>query len=425
MDDFSRFIQGLSEAKDKQYTIYYDESNNVRKLTLSPEIDGYNVEHDPENYTGINFLLGGVAHAGDTSSADVALLKKMIALPPSAKEIKLRHIASNDFIGMLNSSKLTAFLEWLKDTDLCLHYFNLNMEYWSYLDIIEDCIEFGKSIGKLAFQSFQSERYYQHIQKGTLYKAISSEKVNFIQMLKDFDYPYISGYEKAFLSNIATLAYNYHSKVRSNPFSTYIEKFEAEKLCRLMDVCICYGMDDMTMTMDVRRNDDDAGNDNYLVDGFSVFYRKRAEDFSSSKHIFDVEDVIRDKFEQERQSNPKLSKLSIDFSVSHDNEMIQISDVIAGLFQRYFKYLNLNKIDDIIHVRRNLNRIQQRNINLLQEAVNKTDRECRNLLFYVMPSGEHDKHMAFMYPENRKELMDRLHKEHLDAFIFTVPEQMY
>lgn len=73
MDDFSRFIQGLSEAKDKQYTIYYDESNNVRKLTLSPEIDGYNVEHDPENYTGINFLLGGVAHAGDTSCADVGV----------------------------------------------------------------------------------------------------------------------------------------------------------------------------------------------------------------------------------------------------------------------------------------------------------------------------------------------------------------
>lgn len=128
MDDFSRFFLGLLEAKDKQYMIYYDESNNIRKLTISPCIEGYNVEHGPENYTGINFFLGSVALAGGASNADVARLKKMIALPPSAKKIKLKQIASNDFILMLNSSKQDAFLEWLKNTDFSLHYFNLNMK---------------------------------------------------------------------------------------------------------------------------------------------------------------------------------------------------------------------------------------------------------------------------------------------------------
>ena len=51
-------------VKNDVYTFYYDESNNVRKLYLSKQIDGYNVDHDEDKNTGVNFILGGIAHKG-------------------------------------------------------------------------------------------------------------------------------------------------------------------------------------------------------------------------------------------------------------------------------------------------------------------------------------------------------------------------
>ncbi|MGX6571887.1 hypothetical protein ACWM58_01315 [Klebsiella quasipneumoniae] len=131
-----------NKLQNKKYTFYYDESNNVRKLALSDKIDGYNIEHDEDKYSSLNFVLGGVAHLNDSSTADFDALKKSIMLQPTAKEIKRDHVATGDFIFMLNSRKLKGLFEWLLQSDLYVQYFNLNMEYWAYLDIIEDCVLF-------------------------------------------------------------------------------------------------------------------------------------------------------------------------------------------------------------------------------------------------------------------------------------------
>ena len=125
--------------QNKSYQFYYDESNNVRKLYLSKQIDGYNIDHDPDKHNSVNFVLAGVAHTGSSSSADFDDLRQRIQLQANAKEFKLKHLAKGDFLTMLTSKKLTAFFEWLLYGDLYLHYFHLNMEYWGYVDIIDDC----------------------------------------------------------------------------------------------------------------------------------------------------------------------------------------------------------------------------------------------------------------------------------------------
>lgn len=129
--------------QNQSYQFYYDESNNVRKLYLSKQIDGYNIDHDPDKHNSVNFVLAGVAHTGSSSSADFDDLRQRIQLQANAQEFKLKHIAKGDFLTMLTSKKLTAFFEWLLYSDLYLHYFHLNMEYWGYVDIIDDCIHFG------------------------------------------------------------------------------------------------------------------------------------------------------------------------------------------------------------------------------------------------------------------------------------------
>ncbi|MCY0634936.1 hypothetical protein OVV50_27205, partial [Klebsiella pneumoniae] len=80
-------------------------------------------------------------------------------------------------------------------------------------------------------------------------------------------------------------------------------------------------MEDFTLTTDFRyeveedksKASEDEGqddsSDNYLVDAFAVFYRYRGMDFPNSKHIFDVEEVVKESFES---------------SLPHDEELVNL-----------------------------------------------------------------------------------------------------
>lgn len=386
--------------KNDVYTFYYDESNNVRKLYLSKQIDGYNVDHDEDKNTGVNFILGGVAHKGDSSTVDFDALKKAIMLQPTAKEIKLKQIATGDFIYMLNSKKLTGFLEWLNESDLFIQYFNLNMEYWSYLDIIEDCVLFCMEKKLLRFYDDFHFRQYQDLHKDELYKVILNDKPSFIKELKSFDYPYLGGKEEEFLKVMFNMTAEYAEKIFNFPLSTHDEKLQINSLCDLFEMCIENGMEEFNFTVDDRFGEDAKDNDNYILDAFSFFYRHRATEFSQSKHIFDVEEIVKEAFDEQKEHDEELAKLDISFIVSDDNYFVQVSDVIAGLFQRYFHYINTNKIIDVKAVRESLNPLQVKNMELFKSLISKSDDENDSFLFYVMSKMEHEKHIAFTFPEH-------------------------
>ncbi|EBN2834180.1 hypothetical protein DOG22_23640 [Salmonella enterica] len=385
--------------KNDVYTFYYDESNNVRKLYLSKQIDGYNVDHDEDKNTGVNFILGGVAHKGDSSTADFDALKKAIMLQPTAKEIKLKQIATGDFIYMLNSKKLTGFLEWLNESDLFIQYFNLNMEYWSYLDIIEDCVLFCMEKKLLRFYDDFHFRQYQDLHKDELYKVILNDKPSFIKELKSFDYPYLGGKEEEFLKIMFNMTAEYAEKIFNFPLSTQDEKLQINSLCDLFEMCIENGMKEFDFTLDDRFGEDAKDNDNYILDAFSFFYRHRATEFSQSKHIFDIEEIVKEEFDKQKEHDEELAKVDISFVVSDGNYFVQVSDVIAGLFQRYFHYINTNKLIDVKAVRESLNPLQVKNMELFKSLISKSDDENDSFLFYVMSKMEHEKHIAFTFPE--------------------------
>lgn len=396
------------KRQNKKYTFYYDESNNVRKLALSDKIDGYNIEHDEDKYSSFNFVLGGIAHLNESSTADFDALKKAIMLQPTAKEIKRDHIATGDFIFMLNSRKLKGLFEWLLQSDLYVQYFNLNMEYWAYLDIIEDCVLFCMEKNTLGFNSIEHCRHYQDLHKDELYKVVSSNRERFIRFLKSYDYPYFIGKEKSFLKELHDIVLDHYDILRHKPLATQDEKLQMDSLRELLEMCIQNGMDDFTLTTDFRtesdedesepaQEDKDDSSDNYLVDAFAVFYRYRGMEFPDSKHIFDVEEIVKQSFEASIPHDEELVKLDYRFEVSHDNLFIQVSDVVAGVFQKYFAYLNANRIEDIKNVRDNLNPIQKANLDLFREIINKSDKENKQLLFYVMSMLEHEKHYQFTF----------------------------
>lgn len=382
------------KLQNKKYTFYYDESNNVRQLVLSNKIDGYNIEHDKDKCASFNFVLAGLAHLNDSSTANFEALKKAIGLQPTAKEIKTKHVATGDFITMLNSRKLSVFFEWLLNSDLYVQYFNLNMEYWGYVDIIEDCVGFCLKKKLLNFNSDEHFRDYLDAHKNELYKVIRSNRENFIKFIKSYDYPYFEGKENKFLKELYKIVFdNYNTTIH-----TQDENIHMNSLIELLELCLLYEMDDFTLTTDIRPSigvgNQNNNSDNYLVDAFYHFYLSRCMQFPNSKHVFDVEEVVKKAFQQ----YPELAKLiNYTFDVSHNNLFIQISDVVAGVFQKYFTYLNFNSIEEIKNTRDLLNLTQKTNLELFRALIKKSDNENETLLFYVMSSSEHEKHYQFTF----------------------------
>ncbi|HBT4279728.1 TPA: DUF3800 domain-containing protein, partial [Klebsiella pneumoniae] len=150
----------------------------------------------------------------------------------------------------------------------------------------------------------------------------------------------------------------YAEKVLNFPLSTQDEKLQIDSLCELLEMCIENGMNEFAFTLDERFGEDAKENDNYILDAFSFFYRQRALDFSQSKHIFDVEEIVKEEFDKQKEFDEDLANVDISFVVSDDNDFVQVSDVVAGLFQRYFQYINENKIIDVKSVRASLDKQQ-------------------------------------------------------------------
>ncbi|EEJ4192951.1 hypothetical protein CSO23_004471 [Salmonella enterica subsp. diarizonae] len=384
------------QPQPKNYTFYYDESNNVRKLYLSKIIDGYNIDHDPNKHNSVNFVLAGVAHQNTCSTADFSNLRKRIQLQPNATEFKLKHLAKGSFLSMLTSKKLTGFLEWLLDCDLYLHYFNLNMEYWGVVDIIDDCIMFGLDKGILKKIPDKYLYIYALAIKDALHTYVKDNKIEYIKFLKSFDFPYIEGRERKFIQGLVSLISDHCVELsRKQADGKQVEL--AQSLLQLLMACSEAKIDDLTLAMYLP-NQERTNEDNIIVDGFSVFYQTRAQQFSQSKHVFDVEKVVEADLEELKKISPQIAALNYSFADSKTNVLIQVSDVVAGLMQHYFDFINNTTHKEIIHLRSNLNEKQLINIHLIQALINKSDKENEVMLHYVMSALEHEKHRDFMYP---------------------------
>ena len=385
-------------AQSKSYTFYYDESNNVRKLYLSKKIDGYNIDHDPDKHNGVNFILGGVAHKESSFSTNWSDLHKRIQLQANAKEFKLKHVATGDFLTMLTSKKLTAFMEWLLHSDLYIHYSNFNMEYWGYLDIIEDCVLFGRKKGFIRNLPDEHLNVYTMANKDALYSYVKANKVQFIQFLKSFDFPYLKGKEHAFIQalqgQISTYCVDLFTADNRDSFQIHL----AHDLLQLLIACSDENIDDLTLTMDIR-TDPPTDEDNLILDGFARFYQCRAQMFADSTHIFDMEKIVEADLQEVAKYVPEVAALNYTFADSKQDPLVQVSDVMAGFLQRYFDYLNTNSYKDIVETRKNLNDKQLINMELLRLLINKSDEENPLLLFYVISPLEQEKHKAFTYPD--------------------------
>lgn len=335
-----QFTKMLEPSADFEtpFTFYYDETNNIKK---------FYVRENDFNYTfTANFVLGGLLHLGQ--APNVKPLIDSFKLQMTAKEVKFKHIANGDFLNCLKSEKLKLFLQFVKDSNLFVHYSSLNILYWSIVDIVDSAIMSSESAKQLGSQ------FANHL-KNDLYKLSRLEIDSVIQLFYKFEYPNIKNESVIpFVEELVSL------------FDGYIETakyhFGLESLRQILKEAKKKGS--LPFIMDEE--------DFILLNDLSQFYLRPIYLFKNSSHIFDNEDSISETLKEYRILDDSEEFKNYTFVDSQDNLLVQLSDVFVGIMGKLTNYLNTSSREKIDTDLSSLSDIQKINIGLLMNVIDKS-----------------------------------------------------
>lgn len=347
-------------AVDESFTFYYDETYNPRRLTLENGSTNAPVDEC--------FVLGGVMHRGETPpSFDLAALKRSMYIQDNVKDLKFFHVANTkgDFLKCLKSPKLTTFLEWLVGSDFYVHFIAVDKLTWSFVDLVDSVVPDGLLCWGPAYKS-------------ALDDLIRSDVDGFLAILDEYAYPNIKRDEAdAFLLTVLNYMVERGAVASDDTRLHHFMGFLEQAL----------GEEDLAFIMDEE--------DRTLIDNFTPFYINRISHFPRSRHIFD----------EEAQVAKRLSELAFmldgaeihpySYVTSHDSDLTQVADVVAGAFGKFYSYLAATSFEDIRAARAAMSPVQVRNVRLLCQVMERTSEVSEGLLTSVTNPNILDKKEAF------------------------------
>lgn len=353
-------IQSIRGANDR-YTLYYDETNNIRKLYLTET--GLNVaKHD-------NFVIGGIALKEGQEIGDITSLRNALRMQKSATEIKLKHVATGSFEEILASPKIGIVLTWLIDHGIYIHFSNINILYWSILDIVESIV---------ADDAFSDYITAHREMKNELYRIVACDVPQFLGILKSYGYPNIARAQTgAFLGEVENFLELHNPEDTNLPtvmLKTIVRK--AQHLKELMFL--------------VEETDD------MLIDSFHNFFLQPIYIFKNSLHIFDHEAEI-EKILSEFRLMDAEREIGFNFSDSREMVGIQLSDVITGFLGKYFVFIEDNSIVELLNKKDHFNFVQVKNLELLRRLIDASDEVSNGFFHRVAPMSSDWKSNSFLY----------------------------
>lgn len=297
---------------DEAFTFYYDETNNVRRLHLTPE--GMNIRR-PDS-----FVLGGVLHAGTARPIDLAPLRASLRLQPTVKELKLRHLGSGGFLELLGSPKIECLLQWLTDQGFLVHYQVTDLLYWSVVDIVDSILSEAK-----ASHLFAAHRML----KDSLYALLRDDVDGTAELLACYTYPDVGRDRRgAFIGELFGLLEQHEQR---------LPHFEFYMLKGLLQ--IARDLPALPYLEDEEPN--------VLIDGFGSFFLNRLCLFKRSEHILDDEKQIEAYLRSLDLDDGEAPLRHFRFANSRSEPGIQLSDPVAGLLGKLFTYINRTSIEEI------------------------------------------------------------------------------
>ena len=336
---------------EEQMYIYYDESNNCRKFWLDANKGDFNFD------CYADFVLAGVASCEELE-IPFDELRKRFRLQKNVTEMKAKSIYhGKDFLECMASKQTTVLIDLINDYDLYIHYDHVNNFFYSIVEIL-DSITTPAEIYEFGFDYFEL--------KSTLYNMLIHNIVSVRQTMIKYLYPNIK------TENIRSFCLELLNSIDMRYNQKPDEKFVSGMLKRAAS---------NNELVFIQNNTDYV-----MQDNFAEFYVAPIMTFPKSIHRLDEELSIQ----QEVKNmicyfNDGNDKDNYEFINSKDNTLIQISDVVAGLLGKMFRFFNTTERKDFRKITSDMTEQELRNCYGIQLLRVKSNERNKGFLHSLSP----------------------------------------
>lgn len=335
----------------KKYVFYYDESNNCRKFWVDDSKQKFNTD-----YTADFVLAGLVRKEEDTVDVSLETFRKPLKLQANVDEIKFKNLyAKGDFLQCVKEKRLFETLSWIDKSPFYIHYTNVNNLFYTLVEIFDSIVR-PDEISEFGYDYFKMKSVFYYMFKG---KADELQSLMF-----RYKYPNIQPEDvEAFCNDLLFL-------LGSRREMKEEEKFLAGMLARASK------SDELVFLHD---------NDDYIMqENYAEFYADPIRKYQKSTHIFDEETTVQDMVKNQIAMGKNMAD-NFKFVNSQTDIFVQLSDVVAGILGKLFKYINSTSINQRRKDVEGLSKLQVENILLIDKLRTEADWENPGFLCSIGP----------------------------------------
>lgn len=337
-----------------KYVFYYDESNNCRKFWVDDSKQQFNTD-----YTADFVLAGLVKKEEDTVDVSLESFRKPLKLQGNVEEIKFKKLyAKGDFLQCVKEKRLFETLLWIDKSPFYIHYTNVNNLFYTLVEIFDSIVK-PDEISEFGYDYFKMKSVFYHMFKG---------KADELQILMfKYKYPNIQREDVEAFCNELLFLLGSRREMKEE------EKFLAGMLARASK------SDELVFLHD---------NDDYIMqENYAEFYADPIRKYQKSTHIFDEETTVQDIVKRQIAQGENMAD-NFKFVKSETDIFVQLSDVVAGILGKLFKYINSTSVNQRRKDIEGLSKIQIDNILLIDKLRMEANRENPGFLHSVAPLDE-------------------------------------
>lgn len=334
-----------------KYVFYYDESNNCRKFWVDDSKQQFNTDHTAD------FVLAGLVRKEEEKvEASLETFRKPLKLQANVEEIKFKNLyAKGNFLQCVKERRLFETLSWIDKSPFYIHYTNVNNLFYTLVEIFDSIVK-PDEISEFGYDYFKMKSVFYYMFKG---------KADALQILMfKYKYPNIQREEvEAFCNDLLFL-------LGSRREMKEEEKFLAGMLARAAE------SDELVFLHD---------NDDYVMqENYAEFYADPIRKYQKSRHIFDEETTVQDIVKKQIAMGENMAD-NFKFVKSETDIFVQLSDVVAGILGKMFKYINSTSVNQRRRDVEGLSKLQVENILLIDKLRMEADRENPGFLCSIGP----------------------------------------
>lgn len=262
------------------------------------------------------------------------------------------------FLQCVKEKRLFETLLWIDKSPFYIHYTNVNNLFYTLVEIFDSIVK-PDEISEFGYNYFKMKSVFYYMFKG---------KADELQILMfKYKYPNIQREDVERFCNELLFLLGSRREMKEE------EKFLTGMLARASK------SDELVFLHD---------NDDYIMqENYAEFYADPIRKYQKSTHIFDEETTVQDIVKRQIAQGENMAD-NFKFVKSETDIFVQLSDVVAGILGKLFKYINSTSVNQRRKDIEGLSKIQIDNILLIDKLLMEANRENPGFLHSVAPLDE-------------------------------------